>query len=217
MSGSSRLGPERRDGEQARNCLLECLVGFEVSLVRTCNATVVPADVYIIHSPPILPKRQRYAMPKRQFPSSHFMLVSPPVLLLLLITTVLSLLPPSQPPQHPILLPQRPHLRNQRRLPSTLHLQRLPCILGHPPQSRLPLRVLEPQLHAGCALGVQQALVVLVQRENGGRLRVRVRTQFVEQQGEGVFVVGDERGEGCVVGGERCDVGVLGGDAGLEG
>jgi hypothetical protein len=58
--------------------------------------------------------------------------------------------------------------------------------------------MLEPQLHARRALRVEQAVVVLVQREDGLRLVVGVGAQLVEEEGEGVFVVGEEGGEGGV-------------------
>jgi hypothetical protein len=57
---------------------------------------------------------------------------------------------------------------------------------------------------------------VLVQSEHGGGLRVRVGPELVEEQGEGVFVVGYEGGEGGVVRGEGGSGGFEGGDAGLQ-
>lgn len=56
---------------------------------------------------------------------------------------------------------------------------------------------------------------MFVQGENGGGLVVGVGAQFVEEEGECVFVVGDEGGEGGVVGCERGDVRVSGGEAGV--
>ena len=58
---------------------------------------------------------------------------------------------------------------------------------------------------------------MFVQREEGGGLRVGVGAQFVEEQGEGVFVVGDEGGKGGGVGLGGGELGFEGGDAGLQG
>lgn len=128
-------------------------------------------------------------------------------LVLIFITAICPLFPPRQPAQYAILLLQAPNLRNQRLVPRTLHPQRLPRVLCHPAQSRLPLCVLETQLHARPALLLQQRGVVLVQREDRRGLCVCVGAQFVEEQREGVFVVGYQGGEGGVGGVERGDCG----------
>lgn len=57
---------------------------------------------------------------------------------------------------------------------------------------------------------------MLVQGEDGGGLRVSVGAEFIEEEGESVFVVGYQGGEGGVVGCRRRVLGLELGDAGLQ-
>lgn len=58
--------------------------------------------------------------------------------------------------------------------------------------------MLEAKLHAGGALLIEQAVVVFVEGEDGLSLVVGIGAELIEEEGEGVFVVGEERLKGVV-------------------
>lgn len=107
----------------------------------------------------------------------------------LIVVVIFSLLPPAKAPQNPILLFQPPYLSLQLLLALPLTLQCRPGVIRYSPQPSLPLRMLEPQLHAHASFLLQQALIVLVQCKDLRRLVICVWPQLIKQQRQRVLVV----------------------------
>jgi hypothetical protein len=135
---------------------------------------------------------------------------------LVLVIILILFFPATQTAQHPVLLIESPNLPLQLSLALALTLERSARVVGHSAQPRLPLGMLQPQLHRHGALFLEQPLVVLVQCEDGRGLVVCIRPQFVQQERQRILVVGQEGLQRRVAACECREVVLCGCELGLE-